>query len=98
MDDRHVMAKSVAPLTAASDDAPPESPRALSRRPESIVARFSGPALVADADGRLVAANDQAAALAAALEGGAVPALAAAIAAVRLTPSRAPRRAGPFAY
>ena len=60
----------------------PELPRALSRRPATIVARFSRPALVADAGGGLSAANDQASALAAALQSGSVPELGEAIAAV----------------
>ena len=80
MTDRHEMAKSAAPIATTADGAGP--PRALSRQPESIVARFPGPALVADAGGGLVAANDQGSALAAALESGASPEFGDAIAAV----------------
>ena len=78
MNDRHVMAKPAAPTERTR----PEVPRALSRPPESIVARFPGPALVADAAGGLTAANEHAAILAAAIEDGALPALAKAIAGV----------------
>ena len=78
MNDRHAMAKP----TASTERTQPELPRVLSRRPESIVARFAGPALVVDASGELAAANEQAATLAAALESGATPALAEAIAEV----------------
>ena len=68
------MAKPVVPMAPAApaEREQPELPRALSRRPATIVARFSRPALVADAGGGLSAANDQASALAAALQSGSV--------------------------
>ena len=53
------------------------------------MAQFAGPALVTDAYGGLAAANDPAAALATALEGGQAPALVAAIAAVARSRSAA---------
>ena len=70
MNECHVMAKRVVPMApeAPAPGEQPGFPRGLSRRPGTIVARFPGPALIADAGGGIGAANDRASDLAAALQ------------------------------
>ena len=84
MNECHVMAKRVVPMApeAPAPGEQPGFPRGLSRRPGTIVARFPGPALIADAGGGIGAANDRASDLAAALQSGPTPELGEAIAAV----------------